>query len=69
MSAREIVADVLEHLPDDVTLEEAVRRINFVAGMREGLAELDRGEGIPSRKSRLSCLQGLSSNARALCAP
>ena len=47
MGAKEIVADVLEHLPDDASVEEVIRRIEFVAGVREGLAELDRGEGIP----------------------
>ena len=47
MSNKEIVADLLEHLPDDASLQSIARQIEFVAAVREGLAELDRGEGIP----------------------
>ncbi len=46
MSAKEIVADLLERLPDDVSMEEFLRQAEFMAGVREGLAELDRGEYI-----------------------
>jgi predicted transcriptional regulator len=47
MSNKEIVADLLERLPEDTTLQSIAREIEFVAAVREGLAELDRGEGIP----------------------
>lgn len=47
MSAKEIVQDLLQRLPDDTSLHDIAREIEFVAGVREGLAELDRGERVP----------------------
>jgi predicted transcriptional regulator len=47
MSTREAVQTILQRLPPDVSLHEVAREIEFIAGVREGLAELDRGEGIP----------------------
>jgi len=47
MSNRELVLDVLNQLPADTSIEDIIERIAFVAGVREGLAEADRGEGIP----------------------
>jgi predicted transcriptional regulator len=34
-------------LPEQATLLEIAREIEFVAGVREGFAQLDRGEGVP----------------------
>ncbi|MBI5768468.1 MAG: hypothetical protein HZA93_11780 [Verrucomicrobia bacterium] len=47
MSTREAVQTILQSLPPDVSLREVAREIEFIAGVRDGLAELDRGEGIP----------------------
>ncbi len=47
MSTKQIVEDLLQRLPDNATLHDVARQIEFVAGVRQGLAELDRGEGIP----------------------
>ena len=47
MSNKEIVEDLLQRLPEDTSLRDIAREIEFVAAVREGLAELDRGEGIP----------------------
>jgi predicted transcriptional regulator len=47
MSTREAVQSILEKLPADVSLHEVAREIEFIAAVRDGLAELDRGEGIP----------------------
>jgi hypothetical protein len=44
MSPKEIVTDLLQKLPDDVSLHDIAQHIEFVAGVRQGLAELDRGE-------------------------
>lgn len=46
MSNKEIVSDLLSRLPDDVSLQQIAREVEFIAGVREGLAQLDRGEGI-----------------------
>lgn len=34
-------------LPDDCSLEEIAERIEFMAAVKKGLDQLDRGEGIP----------------------
>ena len=47
MSTKEIVQDLMTQLPDDVSLDEIVRRIQFVAAVRQGLDEVDREEDIP----------------------
>jgi len=47
MSTREAVQTILKQLPPDVSLHEVAREIEFIAGVREGFAQLDRGEGIP----------------------
>ena len=47
MSTKQIVEDLLRKLPDNATLHDVAREIEFVAGVRQGLAELDRGERIP----------------------
>ena len=47
MSAKEILLEVAEKLPPDATLTDAIYELEFRQAVVEGLAELDRGEGIP----------------------
>ena len=47
MNNKQIVVDLLERMSETTSLREIAREIEFVAAVREGLAELDRGEGIP----------------------
>jgi len=47
MSNKEIVADLLERIPEDASLHDIAREIEFIAAVRQGLTELDRGEHIP----------------------
>ena len=47
MGTKEIVRNLLSTLPDDVSLNEVARKIEFVAAVREGLAEFRRDEVIP----------------------
>ena len=46
MSNKEVVSDLLTRLPDNVSLQQIAREVEFVAGVREGLDQLDRGEGV-----------------------
>ncbi len=46
MSNRQIAIDLLEKLPEDMPLTDMAREIEFVAGIREGFDQLERGEGI-----------------------
>ncbi len=47
MSTKEIVADLLERLPESASLHDVACEVEFVAGVQEGFAQLDRGEGVP----------------------
>ena len=47
MSNKEIVQDLLQRLPDGATLHDIAREIEFIAAVRQGLSELDKGERIP----------------------
>jgi hypothetical protein len=47
MNDKRRVSDLLARLPDHVTLRDIAKEIEFVAGVREGLGQLDREEGIP----------------------
>lgn len=47
MSNREIVEDLLQRIPENASLHDIAREIEFMAAVRQGLDELDRGESIP----------------------
>jgi predicted transcriptional regulator len=47
MSNREIVEDLLQRIPEDASLHDITQQIEFIAAVRQGLDELDRGETIP----------------------
>ena len=47
MSAKETLLDIAEKLPPDATLVDAIYELEFRQAVADGLAELDRGEGIP----------------------
>jgi predicted transcriptional regulator len=47
MSNKEIVEALLQRIPDGTSLRDIAKEIEFVAAVRQGLAELDRGERIP----------------------
>jgi len=52
MNTKEIAIQTLESLPDNATWDDTQERINFVAGVRKGLGELDEGKAIPHQKIR-----------------
>jgi len=47
MTEKEIVLETIRALPNDCSLEEIAERIEFMAAVRKGLNQLNRGEGIP----------------------
>jgi len=47
MTNKQIVEDLLQRLPDNASLQDIAREIEFIAAVRKGLAELDGGERIP----------------------
>ena len=46
MSSKELVLELVKKLPDDASMIEIAREIEFVAGIREAISEFDRGESI-----------------------
>ena len=47
MTSKEIVEDLLQRIPDGASLHDIAREIEFIAAVRQGLDELDRGESLP----------------------
>jgi len=47
MTNKEIVQDLLRRIPDDASLQDIAREIEFVAAIRQGLSELDNGDSVP----------------------
>ena len=46
MTTKEIALKTIEQLPENASWEDIQERINFVAAVRKGLSELDKGKGI-----------------------
>ena len=44
---RDRMVEAIRELPADATVEDAIARLVFLAKIEEGLAQLDRGEGVP----------------------
>ena len=52
MSNREIVIGLLDRLPADTSLAEIAHVIEFLAGIKNGSEQADRGEGIAAEEAR-----------------
>lgn len=52
MSNREIAIDLIQKLPEDASLHDIAREIEFVAGVREGFEQLEKGEGVAAEEVR-----------------
>jgi len=52
MSNREIAIDVIQKLPPDTSLREIAKELEFVAAVREGFEQLERGQGVDAREVR-----------------
>ncbi len=44
---KEKVIELIKSLPDDITVDDIMGELYFKSQVDEGLAQLDRGEGIP----------------------
>jgi predicted transcriptional regulator len=52
MSSKQIALEVISKLPDEASLMDIAHELEFVAGIREGAAELDRGEHLTAEDLR-----------------
>lgn len=46
MTNKEIVQDLLRRMPDDASLQDVARELEFIAAVRQGLTELDNSDGV-----------------------
>jgi predicted transcriptional regulator len=47
MSDKQLAMDSIERLPENATLEVIAERVEFLAAIRKGLDQIERGESIP----------------------
>jgi hypothetical protein len=47
MSDKELAMKFTQSLPEQMSLFEIAQKIRFLAGVREGFSQLDRGESVP----------------------
>ena len=45
-TAKQRILEAIEKLPPDVTVEDAIERLVFLAKIERGIAELDAGKGV-----------------------
>jgi predicted transcriptional regulator len=50
MNSKEIAIEVIRNLPDEASFADIAQELEFVAGIREGAAELDRGERLTAEE-------------------
>jgi len=60
MTIKKMAIKSIQELPEDVGWEDIQERINFMAGVRKGLRELDEGRGIPHEMIREEFKEWLS---------
>ena len=44
MTDKEIVQDLLRRVPDNASLQDIARELEFIAAVRQGLTEIDNGQ-------------------------
>jgi hypothetical protein len=52
MASKQTAIRRIEELPDDASWDDIQDRIQFVAGVRKALRELDEGKGVPHEQIR-----------------
>jgi len=61
MTEKEIVMQAVRELPDDCSIDDIADRIEFLAAVRKGFDQLDRGEGIPHEEIKRQLASWLTS--------
>ena len=51
-SAKKLLKDALDQLPDDATVEEAMERLLFLAKIEQGIVEADAGKTLNHEEVR-----------------
>lgn len=61
MTVKEIAMETILRVPVDATWDDIQECVNFVAGVRKGLRELDEGKGISHQKVKEDFAEWLTS--------
>ena len=59
MTVKEEILELMEQLPEDATIEDAIERLIILYKIQQGLEQLDKGEGIPHEEARKRIRQWL----------
>ena len=46
MTNKEIVQDLVRRIPDDASLQDILRELEFIAAVRQSVKELDNGDSL-----------------------
>jgi len=60
MSDKQFVMESIERLPEDASLEVIAERVEFLAALRKGLGQLERGETLPHEEVKRQLASWLS---------
>jgi predicted transcriptional regulator len=52
VTAKQLLREAVERLPEDATVEDAMDRLYFLAKVARGLEAADRGDGVPHEEAR-----------------
>ena len=52
MSSKDLAIDLIRRLPDEVSLRDIARELEFVAGVREGFDSFEREGGFSVQEAR-----------------
>lgn len=47
MSQKELVLEAIRELPDDASIDQIADRVEFMAAIQKGIADIDRGDTVP----------------------
>jgi|SRR6266404_985071 len=50
MSSKELVLELVRKLPDEASMLDIAREIEFVAGVREAMSEFDHGDSVETEQ-------------------
>ena len=60
MSDKQLVLDSIERLPADANLDAIAKRVEFLAAIRKGLGQIERGETVPHEEVKRQLATWLS---------
>jgi predicted transcriptional regulator len=61
MSDKELALDSIRRLPDDARLDAIAERVQFLAAIRKGVEQIERGETMPHEEVKRELATWLSS--------